>query len=53
MKYLLAICALALTINVSAQFDDYSTPEVNEGKIGSGFDDYSTPDVNEGEIDSD
>ena len=53
MKYLVALCALALTINVSAQYDDYSTPEVKEGKIGSGYDDYSTPEVNEGKIDWD
>ena len=33
-----------------AGFDDYSTPHINEGAIGSGFDDYSTPDINEGAI---
>jgi hypothetical protein len=53
MNYLVALCALALTVNACAQFDDYSTPAVNEGKIGSGFDDYSTEDVNEGEIEWD
>ena len=52
MKYLLALCALAMTMNVLAQSDDYSTPGINEGKIGSGHDDYSTPDINEGKVGS-
>ena len=31
-----------------ADYDDYSTPGINEGAIGSGYDDYSTPGINEG-----
>lgn len=52
MKYLVAICALSMTINALAQYDDYSTPGINEGKVGSGQDDYSTLRINEGKIGS-
>ena len=31
--------------------DDYTTPDINEGAIGSGIDDYTTRGVNEGAID--
>jgi hypothetical protein len=36
------------TSSFSAEFDDLTTPGINEGKIGSGFDDLSTPGINEG-----
>ncbi|WP_181422123.1 hypothetical protein [Halomonas sp. LBP4] len=40
---------LAVPLPAAAQdFDDFNTPGVNEGAIGSGYDDFSTPDVNEG-----
>ena len=44
---------LALAMPAAAQdYDDLSTPGINEGNIGSGYDDLSTPDINEGAIGS-
>jgi hypothetical protein len=40
------------TSSFSAEFDDLTTPDINEGKIGSGFDDLNTPNINEGKIGS-
>ena len=55
-KNLLRSVVLGLTLvffffpasSLSGEFDDLSTPDINEGKIGSGFDDLSTPGINEG-----
>ena len=46
---ILTILALFSTIGVPVYsgYDDYSTPNINEGAIGS-YDDYSTPNINEG-----
>jgi len=39
---------LSLSQSYAGPYDDYTTPGINEGAIGSGWDDYSTPHVNEG-----
>ena len=55
MKNFFKIFALFVGINFSlvlpslGGFDDFSTPDINEGMIGGGFDDLSTPGVNEGQ----
>ena len=43
---------LSLSQSYAGPYDDYTTPGINEGRIGSGWDDYSTPDINEGAIGS-
>ena len=43
---------LSLSQSYAGPYDDYATPGINEGAIGSGWDDYLTPDINEGVIGS-
>ena len=37
----------SIPLPVYSGYDDYSTPNINEGSMGK-YDDYSTPNVNEG-----
>lgn len=46
----LFIMAFVSPTTLAAGQDDLSTPNINEGYIGTGQDDLSTPDVNEGYI---
>ena len=43
---ILTLCS-SIAAPVYSGYDDYSTPNINEGAIGS-YDDYSTPNINEG-----
>ena len=50
MRTIFLTLLILSTIYVTPVFsyDDFSTPHINEGAIGSGYDDFSTPDINEG-----
>ena len=56
MKTSCFFCVIALVLSFSTSayaqwgsgYDDYTTPNINEGAIGSGYDDYTTPNINEG-----
>ena len=58
MKISCLLCVIALVLSFSTStyarsgYDDFTTPNINEGTIGGGYDDFTTPDINEGAIGS-
>ena len=45
---IVTLCS-SIALPVYSGYDDYSTPNINEGSIGR-YDDYSTPNINEGSM---
>ena len=41
---------LSSGVAIGQGYDNYSTPDIDEGAIGSGYDNYSTPGIDEGAI---
>ncbi len=50
MMVVLIIGALFANTLIAQGYDNFMTPDIDEGSIGTGYDNFMTPDIDEGSI---